>query len=110
VEEAVWQREATYSTGFGRGFAIPHCKSNAVRANSLVLLKPRAPIPWNSLDGQPVRVVILLAIREPHAATRHMQVLAKLARLMIDREFCGRLEQESSPRSICAFLQKTLEI
>ena len=110
LEEAVWQREATYSTGFGRGFAIPHCKSSAVRANSLVLLKPRIPIPWNSLDGLPVRVVILMAIREAQAVTKHMQVFAKLARLMMDRDFCGHLERENSAEKLCAFLQKSLAI
>ena len=25
VEEAVWAREETYSTGLGFGFAVPHC-------------------------------------------------------------------------------------
>jgi len=51
VEETVWQREQVYSTGFGHGFAMPHCKTNAVRSNSLVLLKLRAPVAWPSLDN-----------------------------------------------------------
>ena len=32
LEEAIWQREDVYSTGFGHGFAVPHCKSQAVKA------------------------------------------------------------------------------
>lgn len=110
VEEAVWQREAVYSTGFGRGFAIPHCKTNAVQSNSLVLIKPRAPVAWNSLDGQPVRVMILLAIRESNAATEHMKIFSRLARLVMDGQFCARLEQEKDAAALCAFLKKTLEI
>ena len=42
VEEAVWRREADYSTGFGHGFAIPHCKTDAVDANSMAVVKLRA--------------------------------------------------------------------
>ncbi len=106
VEDAVWRREATYSTGFGYGFAIPHCQANAVRFNSLVLLKPKSPVAWNSLDGQPVRVVILLAIRAGQAGTTHMQVLAKLARKIMDDDFRAELEQEKDPARLCAVLEK----
>lgn len=109
VEEAVWQREATYSTGFGHGFAIPHCKSAGVRFNSLVLLKPRTPIAWNSLDGQPVSVVILLAIREEQGDSTHMKVLAKLARKVMSMTFRSQLEMENDPAGLCAILEKSFE-
>jgi fructose-specific PTS system IIA-like component len=105
VEDAVWRREATYSTGFGHGFAIPHCQTNAVRFNSLVLLKLKTPVAWNSLDGQPVRVVILLAIRSAQAGTTHLQVLAKLARKIMDDDFRAALEQENNAGRLCAILQ-----
>ena len=106
VEEAIWRREATYSTGFGHGFAIPHCQTDAVRFNSLVLLKLNSPVAWNSLDGQPVRVVILLAIRAAaEAGSTHMQVLAKLARKIIDDDFRAELERENEPARLGAILQ-----
>jgi fructose-specific PTS system IIA-like component len=107
VEEAVWQREAAYSTGFGHGFAIPHCKSNSVRFNSMVLLKPRSPVAWNSLDGQPVRVMILLAIRETNGAIAHMKVLARLARRVMDAEFRTQLERETDSAKLCEILQQS---
>lgn len=107
VEDAIWRREATYSTGFGHGFAIPHCQTNAVRFNSLVLIKLKSPVAWNSLDGQPVRVVILLAIRAVQGGSNaHMQVLAKLARKIMDEDFRAELEQENEPASLCGALQK----
>jgi fructose-specific PTS system IIA-like component len=109
VEDAIWRREATYSTGFGQGFAIPHCQSDAVRFNSLVVLKLKTPVAWNSLDGQPVRVVILLAIRAaPTGAggTAHMQAFAKLARKIMDDDFRAELERENDCARLCAVLQK----
>ena len=106
VEDAIWRREATYSTGFGHGFAIPHCQTNSVRFNSLVLLKLKSPVEWNSLDGEPVRVVVLLAIRAAQAGNAHMQVLAKLARKIMDDDFRAELEQETDPARLCAILQK----
>ena len=68
IEAAVWQREAVYSTAFGHGFAIPHCKSDAVKANSLAILRLRRPVAWESLDGEPVSVLVLLAIRQSDQA------------------------------------------
>ena len=109
VEEAVWQREATYSTGFGHGFAIPHCKSNDVRFNSMVVLKPRTPVAWDSLDGQPVRVMIMLAIREAGGAAAHMKVLARLARRVMDTHFRSQLEQETDPARLCGILRESFE-
>ncbi len=108
VEDAVWRREAGYSTGFGHGFAIPHAKTDAVRANSVCALKLQHPIEWGSLDGNPVRVVILLAIRESSEATEHMRVLATLARRLMHDDFRERIDAENDPDTLCAFLSETL--
>jgi fructose-specific phosphotransferase system IIA component len=108
VEEAVWAREATYSTGFGHGFAIPHCKTDAMQFNSLALVKLRAPLAWGSVDDQPVRTVILMAIRESDSSNEHMKVLSRLARQLMHEEFRDRLEQETDPASLCAFLQESI--
>lgn len=108
VEEAVWEREASCSTGFGHGFAIPHCKNSAVRTNSLVLLKLNEPVEWASIDGAPVRTVILLAIRDADGTTEHMRVLSKLARQLMHDDFRARLEQETGAAELCDFLQRTL--
>ena len=108
VEEAVWVREAVSSTGFGHGFAIPHCKTNAVAANSLVVLKLRKPVGWGSLDGAPVGILILLAIRESDQATAHMRVLAALARRIMHEDFRARLVSESDPGALCAFLHEAV--
>jgi fructose-specific PTS system IIA-like component len=110
VEEAVWRREAVYSTGFGFGFAIPHCKTDAVESNSLVVLKLSGAVEWGSLDGQPVRLLILLAIRESEQATEHMRVLAALARRVMHEEFRESLLAEDNPERLCAFLRETVGV
>jgi fructose-specific phosphotransferase system IIA component len=108
VEETIWEREKVYSTGFGHGFAMPHCKTNAVQSNSLVLLKLRAPVAWPSLDNEPVGVMILLAMRETNSPAEHMKIFAKLARQVMNEEFRARLQSEPDPKKICAFLLEKL--
>ncbi|HWC19197.1 MAG TPA: phosphoenolpyruvate--protein phosphotransferase, partial [Terriglobales bacterium] len=110
LEEVVWAREAAYSTGLGHGFAIPHCRSDAVNANSIALLKLSKPLEWGSLDGEPVRVVILLAVRESDADNSHMQVLAKLARRLMNEPFRqGLMELKNAPE-ILDYFSRELEI
>jgi fructose-specific PTS system IIA-like component len=108
VEGAVWRREAVYSTGFGHGFAIPHCKTDAVRANSLAILKLKTPVEWGSLDGNPVQVLLFLVIRESDQATEHMKVLAALARRLMHEEFRDRLAQEQDADALCRFLEENI--
>jgi len=108
IEEAVWQREAVYSTGFGHGFAIPHCKTDAVSASSLVVLKLRQPVDWGAADGEPVRVILLLAVRESDRGVQHMKVLAQLARKVMHEEFRHRLAAEATPGGLYAALDDIL--
>jgi fructose-specific PTS system IIA-like component len=110
VEQAIWEREATYTTGFGYGFAIPHCKSRGVLSNSLVVLKPSTPIAWDSLDGDPIRLMILLAIRECDSATEHMKVFSKLARLMMHEDFRAEFEGQKDESALCEWLSGRLEL
>jgi len=110
VEQAVWQREASYSTGFGDGFAIPHCQTGAVLANSLVLLRLREPVAWGSLDDVPVRVVLLLVIRDFAGANEHMKIIASLARQVMHEDFRARLEHETETGAICNLLQSKLGV
>lgn len=104
VEEAVWQREDTYSTGFGEGFAIPHGKTDALAANSIVVARLRQPVEWQAMDGKPVDVVLLLGIRASEHGKAHMQVLAKLARLVTREEFRAAVRAQTDASGIVQLL------
>jgi len=110
LEEVVWAREAAYSTGLGHGFAIPHCRSDAVAANSIAVLKLKKPIEWASLDEKPVQMAILLAVRESDVDNNHMKVLAKLARKLMNEEFRECLMNLGESREILTYLSQELEI
>ncbi len=91
IEEAVWAREAVYSTGLGHGFAIPHCKTDAITTSSIGVVRLAQPVEWGSLDGQPVRCVILLCMRATDEEGVHMRVFSTLARRLMHAEFRDRL-------------------
>ena len=78
---AIEERERVLSTGIGHGIAIPHAKSPLV--NDLVLVAGTAPagIPFEALDGEPVRLLFLL-IGPEAAAGQPVKALSRIARLV----------------------------
>jgi fructose-specific phosphotransferase system IIA component len=90
--QAVFAREALTSTGVGMGVAIPHGKSDAVR-RAAVALGRTGHLTW---DGEPVRLVFLLAVPEHGAATDHLEILAALAQLLLEDSFRHDLLQAAT--------------
>jgi len=107
LEDAVWAREEVYSTGLGHGFAVPHCKSAAVHAPSIAVLRLREPVEWGSLDEKPVEIAILLALPED-AAKEHLQVFARLARKLMNEEFRNQLLSARDAAAIRSCLEQNV--
>lgn len=93
--QATLEREATRTTGIGNGLAIPHGKSAGVTGLVMALGKAAQPIDFDSIDGKPVTLVILLA-SPPDKAGPHIQALARISRLMTDVKFRQALDKAAS--------------
>jgi phosphoenolpyruvate-protein phosphotransferase len=87
VEDAVWRREETYSTGVGFGLAIPHCTSEGVLATSIAVATYETGMEWQALDGAPVRMAMLIAVGADTAQDAHLKMIAELSRRLMDDEF-----------------------
>ena len=107
LEQSIWQREAAGSTSFGHGFAIPHCQSDAVLVDSLMMLKLRTPVDWNPTNCQFVRFIILVAIRQ---ANVHTTIFSRLARKLMTAAFRKDIGNKPDPTALCAFLNSSLNI
>lgn len=84
--KALYQRESEFETGIGMGVAIPHCKNECVKEAAFALIKLEHEIEWGSLDGQPVRFVIMLAAPDS-SDNVHLKLLSQLARNLMDDQF-----------------------
>jgi fructose-specific phosphotransferase system IIA component len=97
LKEAVWTREQTRTTGIGHGLAIPHGKAPGLPALAMAIGKPAKPMDFQAIDGQPVRLVVLLA-SPPDRTSDHIQALARISRLMTMDDFRSRIyEAQSAP-------------
>ena len=83
LKQTVWEREDQRSTGIGEGLAIPHGKCKSVSQPAMAIGIPAEPLEFDSIDGKPVELVILLASPADRIA-EHIQALGKISRLMSD--------------------------
>jgi mannitol/fructose-specific phosphotransferase system IIA component (Ntr-type) len=81
IRAAVEEREAVLSTGIGGGIAIPHGKTGAVDGLVMVAGVTSQPIDFEALDGQPVRLLLMLVGPES-AAGLHVKTLSRISRLL----------------------------
>jgi fructose-specific phosphotransferase system IIA component len=102
--EAVITRERTQSTGTGTGIAIPHGKCNAVKELVMAIGIAHEPIEFNSIDGKPVTILILL-VSPADQTGPHIQALATISRLMLNVEFRQQLEKVTSSDEVYGLLE-----
>lgn len=81
VLSAIEDRESVLSTGIGFGVAIPHARSAAVRELTMVGGVTATPVPYDSIDGEPVRLFFLIVGPEASAGL-HVKLLSRIARLV----------------------------
>jgi fructose-specific phosphotransferase system IIA component len=99
VRKCVFDREKIMSTGVGKGFAIPHGKTNSVTDIVAVFGKSKKPIDYNALDGEPVNLVFLM-IGKDTLVSKHIKLLSRISRLMNNDEFREKLVKADSKESI----------
>ena len=80
LSEDVWKREREMSTGIGKNIGLPHAKSAAVTEPVLAMATLRQEIDFDSIDGQPVQLVFLLATPEDMLA-EHLKLLGRITRI-----------------------------
>ncbi len=81
VNVAIHERERIMSTGVGKGFAIPHGKTDAVGDIVLAFAVTKEPVDYASMDNEPVRLVLLLLSRDSDVGNR-LKLLSRASKVM----------------------------
>ncbi|MEV8092826.1 fructose-specific PTS transporter subunit EIIC [Kitasatospora sp. NPDC085879] len=96
-------REAQAPTGLGDGIGIPHCRSAHVTRPSLAFGRSTRGLDFAAPDGRPADLVFLIAAPDG-ADDAHLQILAALARRLMDPEFTGALRSATDPGTVAALV------
>lgn len=104
--KAVWDREKQSTTGLGDGLAIPHGRGKFVKKPALSALVIKNGVDYESLDGQDVKLVFLIAAPETKGEENlHLEVLAKLSKMLLDKEFINKLVNAKSAKELLNLIE-----
>lgn len=83
VSDNLFARERLGSTGLGHGVAVPHGRIKGLKAPIAAFVRLAEPIPFESPDGQPVKLLIFLLIPD-HVTQQHLEILSEVAEMFSD--------------------------
>jgi mannitol/fructose-specific phosphotransferase system IIA component (Ntr-type) len=104
VVKAILKRELLGSTGIGRGVAIPHTKHPTVDRLVGTVALSRAGVGFESLDGEPVFVFVMLVSPQDRPGD-HLRALENVSRSLRDDGFVRQLRQAKTREEIWDLLQ-----
>lgn len=105
VRNCVYEREKILSTGVGKGFAVPHGKTDAVSDIVLAFAITKEPLDYEALDNQPVRLVMLM-VGKDSLVSSHIKLLSRISRLMNNDEFRENLLNAKTKQEVLEIFRK----
>jgi mannitol/fructose-specific phosphotransferase system IIA component (Ntr-type) len=105
IIRAILKREFLGSTGIGRGVAIPHTKHNSVERLVGTVAISHKGIAFDSLDGEPVHVFVLLISPQDRPGD-HLRALENVSRSLRDDNFVRALRGATTREEIIALLDR----
>ena len=107
IFEAVYDRELLGSTGLGNGIAIPHGKFAGIPGVTAVFAKLSEPVDFDSVDDQPVDLLMLL-LAPMGAGADHLKALARVARILRTESVVDALRRAPDAGKIYEILTQPL--
>jgi PTS system fructose-specific IIA component/PTS system nitrogen regulatory IIA component len=106
IVKAVIRRECLGSTGIGRGIAIPHSRHASVGQLVGTLAISRGGLPFDSIDGEPVHILVLLISPQDRPGD-HLRALENVVQTMRDDGFVRAVRAAASRDELWELLNGT---
>ena len=97
---ALRAREAEGTTGMMEGFAIPHAKSASIKKVGVLVVKFSGDVEWETMDKKPIKVAIALLVPDGEVPATHLQLLSKVAVMLMDESFRSATIADNDAASI----------
>ena len=101
--DAIYEREEKMTTGVAPGFALPHGKLAGITGVKMALGISHKGIEYDSLDGEPVHIVLML-FSEPQNPAPHIEALAEIGRLLSVPGLPEKLEKAPNAEAVLKIL------
>ena len=104
LETAIFTRENLLSTGIGLGIAIPHVRLRSVTEMTIAIGICRKAIEYDSFDGQPVNIIIMIASPEG-THKEYLSILAKIVLLFKNSDVRNKILKAEAAEDIYSALK-----
>ncbi len=91
LRDALEAREKLGSTGIGKGVAIPHGRSLSVPRLKALVARSKRGIPWDSLDGAPVKLFFVVVAPPLDKTNDYLPLLGALVGAMREKKHRERI-------------------
>ena len=105
LSKAISDRERILSTGIGYGIAIPHAKIPSVSGFVAALGISKTGVPFDSLDGKPAHVVVMIAGPEGENE-EYLRILARFTSVLKSEETRTRIIEARGAAAVLGILQE----
>ena len=99
IFQLLTEREKLGSTSMGHGVALPHTRTNLTEHAIGALLKLDQGIDFDSPDDQATDLIFALMVPE-HYTDEHLKILAYLATLFSDENFCNTIRNTTNDQDL----------
>lgn len=99
IFQLLTEREKLGSTSMGHGVALPHTRTKLTEHAIGALLKLDKGIDFDSPDDQATDLIFALMVPE-HYTDEHLKILAYLATLFSDENFCSTIRNTTNDQDL----------
>lgn len=100
-KDAIYHREAEFSTALGMSIAMPHGQSEAVNEPFVIFARVKDPIQW---DQNQVQLIFMIGVPMANRNETHMKIIAAISKKLLDESFRQSL-LESDQETVLNLLQ-----
>ncbi len=99
LRRRIIERERSCSTGIGRGVALPHVKTPAVKDFVVAVGRHHTGVDFQAEDNRPVYVVVLVCCSDTQAGEM-LKLMGRMVKSFRDKEFTRRLLLAKTPEEV----------
>lgn len=99
LAEAIHRREGMMSTAIGLQLGVPHVRLTSVSDLAVCVGLSKGIEDYEAIDGQPVRLIVMIAAREDQHA-EHLRVVSLVSQRMRDDDARARILSSSTDREL----------
>jgi CBS domain containing-hemolysin-like protein/mannitol/fructose-specific phosphotransferase system IIA component (Ntr-type) len=99
----IWERELKFSSGVGRGVAVPHARLLSLEQPLIALGRFSRPVPFASPDNVPVRLIFLI-LTPAATPVIQLKILGRIAALVTNENFRRKLLRAKTAEAVLELL------